>query len=78
HENPTYVVDGVVHYCVANMPGAVPYTSTIALTNATFPYLLQLAEKGWERATAENAGLAKGLNVVNGEIVYKEVAEAFA
>ncbi|MBC6994327.1 alanine dehydrogenase [Neolewinella lacunae] len=76
HENPTYVVDGVVHYCVANMPGAVPYTSTIALTNATFPYLLQLAEKGWERATAENAGLAKGLNVVRGEIVYAPVAEA--
>ncbi|MEM1357044.1 MAG: alanine dehydrogenase [Bacteroidota bacterium] len=78
HENPTYVVDGVVHYCVANMPGAVPYTSTIALTNATFPYLLQLAEKGWEQATAENPGLAKGLNVVNGEIVYQPVADAFA
>lgn len=78
HENPTYVVDGVVHYCVANMPGAVPYTSTIALTNATFPYLLQLAEKGWEKATAENTGLAKGLNVVNGEIVYQPVADAFA
>ncbi len=78
HENPTYVVDGVVHYCVANMPGAVPYTSTIALTNATFPYLLQLAEKGWERATADNPGLAKGLNVVRGEIVYAPVAEALA
>lgn len=78
HENPTYVVDGVVHYCVANMPGAVPYTSTIALTNATLPYLLQLADKGWEKATAENPGLAKGLNVVKGEIVYAPVAEAFA
>lgn len=78
HENPTYVVDGVLHYCVANMPGAVPYTSTLALTNATLPYLLQLADKGWEKATAENPGLAKGLNVVNGEIVYAPVAEAFA
>ena len=78
HENPTYVVDGVVHYCVANMPGAVPYTSTLALTNATLPYLIQLADKGWEKATAENEGLAKGLNVVNGEIVYQPVADAFA
>lgn len=78
HEDPTFVVDGVLHYCVANMPGAVPYTSTIALTNATLPYLLQLADKGWEKATAENEGLAKGLNVVNGEIVYQPVAEAFA
>jgi len=78
HENPTFVVDGVLHYCVANMPGAVPYTSTIALTNATLPYLIQLADKGWEKATAENEGLAKGLNVVNGEIVYAPVAEAFA
>lgn len=78
HQDPTYVVDGVVHYCVANMPGAVPYTSTLALTNATLPYLLELADKGWEKATAENAGLAKGLNVVNGEIVYQPVAEAMA
>ena len=78
HEDPTYVIDGVIHYCVANMPGAVPFTSTLALTNATFPYLLQIAEKGWERATNENAGLRAGLNVVRGEIVYEEVAEAFA
>ena len=78
HEDPTYVVDGVLHYCVANMPGAVPYTSTIALTNATLPYVLQLADKGWERATAENPHLAAGLNVVDGKIVLKEVAEAFA
>lgn len=77
HEDPTYVVDGVIHYCVANMPGAVPYTSTLALTNATFPYLLQIAQKGWEKACEENAGLAKGLNVVNGKIVYQPVAEAF-
>ena len=77
HEDPTYVVDGVIHYCVANMPGAVPFTSTLALTNATFPYLLQIAEKGWERATEENAGLRAGLNIVRGEIVLHEVAEAF-
>ncbi|THH41115.1 alanine dehydrogenase [Neolewinella litorea] len=77
HEDPTYVIDGVIHYCVANMPGAVPFTSTLALTNATFPYLLQIAEKGWERATEENAGLKEGLNIVRGEIVYREVAEAF-
>lgn len=77
HEDPTYVVDEVIHYCVANMPGAVPYTSTLALTNATFPYLLQIAQKGWEKACEDNAGLKKGLNVVDGEIVYQPVAEAF-
>lgn len=78
HEDPTYVVDGVIHYCVANMPGAVPFTSTNALTNATFPYLLKIAQQGWEKATANDPALAKGLNVVNGEIVYQPVAEAFA
>ncbi len=78
HEDPTYVIDGVIHYCVANMPGAVPFTSTLALTNATFPYLLQIAQKGWERATEENPGLKAGLNIVRGEIVYEEVAEAMA
>ncbi len=78
HEDPTYVIDGVIHYCVANMPGAVPFTSTLALTNATFPYLLQIAQKGWERATEENPGLKAGLNVVLGEIVHDEVAGAFA
>jgi alanine dehydrogenase len=77
HQDPTYVVDGVVHYCVANMPGAVPYTSTLALTNATFPYLLQIAQKGWEKACEDNVGLKKGLNIVRGEIVYQPVAEAF-
>ncbi len=77
HADPTFVVDGVLHYCVANMPGAVPYTSTLALTNATFPYLMQIAEKGWEKACADNAGLKKGLNVVRGEIVYQPVADAF-
>ena len=77
HENPTYIIDGVVHYCVANMPGAVPYTSTVALTNATLPYVLQLANKGWQQACRENEELLKGLNVVNGKIVYNGVAEAF-
>lgn len=78
HEDPTFVVDGIVHYCVANMPGAVPYTSTIALTNATLPYLMRIADHGWEKACADDPGLAKGLNVVKGEIVYGPVAEAFA
>jgi alanine dehydrogenase len=77
HENPTYVIDDVVHYCVANMPGAVPYTSTLALTNATLPYAIQLADKGWKRAAQENADLVPGLNVIQGDIVYKAVAEAF-
>lgn len=77
HENPTYVVDNIVHYCVANMPGAVPYTSTLALTNATLPYALQLATEGWKVACRENSELRKGLNVVNGKVVYKGVAEAW-
>lgn len=77
HENPTYIIDDVVHYCVANMPGAVPYTSTLALTNATLPYAIQLADKGWKKAAQENADLVPGLNVIQGEIVYKAVAEAF-
>jgi alanine dehydrogenase len=77
HEKPTYVIDGVIHYCVANMPGAVPYTSTLALTNATLPYALQLANKGWKKACADNEELRLGLNVVNGKVVYEGVAEAF-
>ncbi len=77
HENPTYVVSGVVHYCVANMPGAVPYTSTIALTNATLPYAVELANNGWNRACKENEELKLGLNMIDGKIVYKGVAEAF-
>jgi alanine dehydrogenase len=77
HENPTYVVDGVIHYAVANMPGGVPRTSTLALTNATFPYAMQLANKGWKRALRENAALLKGLNAVNGECTYQGVADAF-
>lgn len=77
HEDPTFIIDGVVHYCVANMPGAVPYTSTIALTNATLPYAIQLARKGWKTACREDEALKKGLNVVNGKVVYKGVADAF-
>jgi alanine dehydrogenase len=77
HEDPVFVIDEVVHYCVANMPGAVPYTSTLALTNATLPYVLQLANKGWKRACTENEELKKGLNVVNGAVVYKGVADAW-
>jgi alanine dehydrogenase len=77
HENPTFIIDDIVHYCVANMPGAVPYTSTLALTNATLPYALQLANKGWKKACAENEELKKGLNVANGKIVYRGVADAW-
>jgi alanine dehydrogenase len=77
HQDPIYVVDGVIHYCVANMPGAVPYTSTLALTNATLPYGLQLANKGWKKACQENEELLLGLNVVDGKVVYKGVADAF-
>ncbi|MBR2638663.1 MAG: alanine dehydrogenase [Bacteroidaceae bacterium] len=77
HEEPTYYVDGILHYCVANIPGAVPYTSTLALTNATLPYALQLADKGWYKACLDNEELRKGLNVVEGKVVYKEVAEAW-
>ncbi|AKD56097.1 alanine dehydrogenase [Spirosoma radiotolerans] len=77
HENPTFIIDGVVHYCVANMPGAVPYTSTLALTNATLPYALQLANKGWQQACLDNQDLKMGLNVVDGKVVYNGVAEAF-
>jgi alanine dehydrogenase len=77
HENPIYEVDGVVHYCVANMPGAVPYTSTLALTNATLPYALQLANNGWQKACSANEELRKGLNVVNGKIVFKGVSDAW-
>ena len=77
HEDPIFIIDDVIHYCVANMPGAVPYTSTMALTNATLPYAIQLADKGWEKACSDNEELLKGLNVVKGDVVYKAVAEAF-
>jgi len=77
HENPTFIVDDVVHYCVANMPGAVPFTSTVALTNATLPYAIQLADLGWQEACRRNNALKKGLNIAAGKVVYKGVAEAF-
>lgn len=77
HQDPIYEVDGIVHYAVANIPGAVPYTSTLALTNATLPYAIQLADKGWEKACSENEELSKGLNVVKGKVVYKGVADAW-
>ena len=77
HENPTYVVEGVIHYGVANMPGGVPRTSTLALTNATFPYAMLLANKGWQQALKDSPPLLKGLNVVDGKVTYPGVAEAF-
>ncbi|MCL4144642.1 UNVERIFIED_CONTAM: hypothetical protein GTU68_066887 [Idotea baltica] len=77
HKNPTYIIDDVVHYSVANMPGAVPYTSTLALTNATLPYALRLANQGWKQACSESAELRLGLNIVQGKVVYKGVADAF-
>ena len=77
HEDPTYVIDDVLHYCVANMPGAVPYTSTLALTNVTLPYAIQLANKGWKKACQENKELELGLNVVEGKVCYKGVSDAF-
>lgn len=77
HENPTYVVDGVIHYGVANMPGGVPRTSTLALTNATFPYAMRLANLGWKQACRDSLPLRKGLNIIDGSVVYPAVAEAF-
>jgi len=77
HEDPTFIIDDVVHYCVANMPGAVPYTSTLALTNATLPYAIRLANLGWKKACQESLELRNGLNVIKGEVVYKAVADAF-
>ena len=77
HANPIYVVDGVVHYTVANMPGAVAKTSTLALTNATLPYALELANKGWKRAMQENREIKRGANIINGKVTYKGVADAF-
>lgn len=77
HGNPIYTVDNVIHYCVANMPGAVARTSTMALTNATIPYAVQIANKGWKRAMVENAEIKLGANVIHGKITYKSVADAF-
>jgi alanine dehydrogenase len=77
HGDPTYEVDGVIHYCVTNMPGAVPRTSTLALSNVTLPYGLELADHGLAEAIAADPALAKGVNVLNGQITYEAVAEAF-
>ena len=77
HSDPIYTVDGVIHYCVANMPGAVPRTSTMALTNATLPYALQIANKGWHKALIENKEIRLGANIVNGKVTYDAVAKAF-
>lgn len=77
HEHPIYTVDGILHYCVANIPGAVPFTSTTALTNATLKYALALADKGWRRACADDPALAKGVNIVHGEVTFKAVADVF-
>ena len=77
HAEPTYEVDGIIHYCVANIPGAVPCTSTLALTNATLPYAVKLADMGWGKACETDSGLKKGLNIVNGKVVFPAVAEAF-
>lgn len=77
HADPVYTVEGIVHYCVANIPGAVPNTSTLALTNATLKYALQLADKGWRKACEENPALRKGLNIVEGKVVFKPVADVW-
>ena len=77
HSDPVYVEDGILHYCVANIPGAVPNTSTLALTNATLRYAIALADKGWQQACKDDSALAKGLNVVEGKVVYKAVADVF-
>lgn len=77
HSDPVYMVDGILHYAVANIPGAVPYTSTMALTNATLPYVLQLADKGWQQACRDNVSLAKGVNIVDGKVTFKAVADYF-
>ena len=77
HTHPVYEVDGIVHYCVANIPGAVPYTSTMALTNATLRYAVALADKGWEKACKEDESLYKGLNIVKGDVTYKAVADVW-
>ena len=77
HGNPTFIIDGVVHYCVANMPGAVAKTSTLALTNATLPYALQIANQGWIKAMQANQEIKLGANIINGKVTYKAVAEAF-
>jgi alanine dehydrogenase len=77
HTDPVYVLDGIVHYAVANIPGAVAYTSTVALTNATLPYAIALANKGWKKACKDDEALLKGLNVVDGKVTFKAVADLY-
>ena len=77
HQDPVFIIDNVVHYCVANMPGAVPYTSTYALTNKTLPYLIEIANKGWKKASKENKEIKTGVNVINGKVVNENVSKAF-
>jgi alanine dehydrogenase len=77
HKNPVYTVDGVIHYCVGNMPGALAKTSTLALTNATLPYAVQIAEKGWKKAMQDNQEIQKGANVIKGNVTFEGVADAF-
>ena len=77
HGDPTYIVDDVVHYCVANMPGGVPRTSTLALNNATLPFLVKLANKGYQKALSEDKNFLAGLNVCKGQVTYKAVADVF-
>jgi alanine dehydrogenase len=77
HREPIYTVDGIIHYCVGNMPGAVAKTSTLALTHATLPYAVEIANKGWKRAMKENPEIRKGANVIQGQITFQGVADAF-
>jgi alanine dehydrogenase len=78
HKNPTYDVDGIIHYCVANMPGAVPYTSTIALSNTTYPYVRSIANKGYQKALLSDESLLKGLNIYKGQVTHQGVADTFS
>ncbi len=77
HTDPIFVVDGVIHYCVTNMPGAVARTSTIALTNATLSYAIEIANKGWKKAMQDNIEIRRGANVIRGKVTYQAVADAF-
>jgi len=77
HQDPIYIIDEIIHYSVANMPGAVPHTSTLALTNVTLPYVIELANKGWKRACKNNLALKLGVNIIKGKVVYPAVSDAF-
>ena len=77
HREPIYTIDGIIHYCVGNMPGAVAKTSTLALTNATLPYAVEIANKGWKKAMKENPEIKKGANVIKGHVTFQGVADAF-